>query len=115
MLECNLLKDEGRVIVKENDEEVFECKFIGDSNIAILDDIEFSDKKIEELSSGNILQSSVAFLRRVEDVVIKTVDEMNLNVDLVAFGNFASVKKLDTIAKAFDIDNSKGVTQSNKR
>ena len=102
MLECNLNKSEGRVIIKENGDEVFGAKLIIDSRIAFLDDIEFSDKKTEELSSGNILQSSIVFLRNVEDAVIRKSDEIDLDIDLVTFGDFAAVKRLDAIAKAFD-------------
>ena len=115
MLDCKLLKDEGRVVISENGEEVFVSKLIIDSNLALLDEIEFSDKKTEELSSGNVLQSSVAFLNRIENVVMEAVDKSGLDIDLVTFGNFASVKRLDTIAKAFDLDTSKEVKQTSKR
>ena len=115
MLECNLNTKEGKVIVKENGAEVFGAKLIIDSRMAFLDDIEFSDKKTEELSSGNLLQSSIGFLRNVEDAVIKSSDEMGLNIYLVTFGNFSAVKRLDKVAKAFDIESSRGTTQSSKR
>lgn len=115
MLECTILKDERRVVAKENGEEVFNANLVISSNVAILDEIEFSDKKTEELTSGNTLFASFGFLRNVEDSFIKEADAIGLNVDLITFGNFASVKRLDKITKAFALENSKEVKQSSKR
>lgn len=115
MLECTILKDEGRVVLQENGEYVFKCNLIVSSNVAILDEIEFSDKKTEELTSGNTLFASFGFLRIVEDIVMKEVDKQGLNIDLITFGNFSSVKKLDKIAKSFGLDNSKEIKQSSMR
>lgn len=115
MLECNLNKNDGTVIIRENGEDVFKSKLVIDSNMAFLDEIEFSDKKTEELSSGNVLQSAISFLTDVEEVVIKSSDEMGLNIYLVTFGNFAAVKRLDAIVHAFNLDVSRETTQSSKR
>lgn len=115
MLECELLKDKGRVVINENGEEVLQAKLILDDGMALLDDIEFSDKKIEEVSSGNVLLSSIAFLRNVEDCVIRRADEIGLDINLVTFGDFASVKKLDTIANAFGLDYSRETKKSSMR
>lgn len=109
MLECNLLKDEGRLVVKENGEDVFASKVVINSNVALLDEIMFSNKKKEEISSGNALEASVGFLRDVEDSFRSAADNMGLNIDFVTFGNFAVVKRLDEMANTFDLNNSRQV------
>ena len=103
MLDYKLLKEEGKVLVNENEKNVFEANIIINDDVAWLDMISLGHDKTQNLqNSGSFIKGSFDLLSVVTAGVKGLLRDNGVDVKHVILGDFADVKRYDMAAAEVD-------------
>lgn len=105
MYSYELLKDDNKILVRENGDIILELSILFHNNNAWLDMITISDKKKEELSKASMIMSNYfAFMSVVIKDIKSELTKNGINIENVLLGSFSEIKELDNLAAEIDED-----------